>query len=178
MRHLLAGAGELLPDEDRLRETERQFRGDAAAAGLRLPVGGTAICVYRDDWWLAPLQRAPLPTACAWRGEPALAWAGGRVAFVAAAGQGLAAAAIAALPGELRPRAGGERLRRQPGGPSRSLKNLLQEAGVPPWLRDEAPLLWLGGRLAWLGGVGVAAEFACPPAEPGVVPVWSGWGEA
>ena len=178
MRHLLAGAGELLPDEDRLRETERQFRGDAAAAGLRLPVGGTAICVYRDDWWLAPLQRAPLPTACAWRGEPALAWAGGRVAFVAATGQGLAAAAIAGLPAELRRRAGGERLRRQPGGPSRSLKNLLQEAGVPPWLRDEVPLLWLGGRLAWLGGVGVAAEFACPPAEPGVVPVWSGWGEA
>ncbi len=59
------------------------------------------------------------------------------------------------------------------GGPSRSLKNLLQEAGVPPWLRRDLPLLWVDGRLAWIAGVGVAAEFRCRPGESGVMPDWS-----
>ena len=35
------------------------------------------------------------------------------------------------------------------------------------------PLLWVDGRLAWIAGVGVAAEFRCRPGESGVVPDWS-----
>ena len=53
---------------------------------------------------------------------------------------------------------------------------LLQEAGVPPWLRDNLPLLWVDGRLAWIAGVGVAAEFGCRPEETGLVFGWSGLG--
>ena len=66
-------------------------------------------------------------------------------------------------------------MRLHPAGPSRSLKNLLQEAGVPGWLRDGLPLLWVGDQLAWVAGVGVAAEFACPSGEPGWLPIWSLW---
>ena len=87
-------------------------------------------------------------------------------------GEGLAARLIAGQSCELRCRRGGERLRLHARGSSRTLKNLLQEAGVPPWLRSHLPLLWIGGRLAWVGGVGVADEFRCPPGEAGVMPVW------
>ena len=52
-------------------------------------------------------------------------------------------------------------------------RDLAQEAGVPPWLRDDLPLLWVDGRLAWIAGVGVAAEFRCRPGESGVLPDWS-----
>lgn len=38
-------------------------------------------------------------------------------------------------------RAGGERLRPVPGGPSKSLKNWLQEENIPPWERARLPLL-------------------------------------
>jgi tRNA(Ile)-lysidine synthase len=38
-------------------------------------------------------------------------------------------------------RAGGERIRPAPGGPSKSLKNWLQEKNVPPWERARLPLL-------------------------------------
>jgi len=38
-------------------------------------------------------------------------------------------------------RAGGERVRPAPGGPSKSLKNWLQEKNVPPWERARLPLL-------------------------------------
>jgi tRNA(Ile)-lysidine synthase len=71
-------------------------------------------------------------------------------------------------------RHGGERMRLQPGGPSRSLKNLLQEAGVPLWERPVMPLLWCGDELVWVPAVGVAAAFRCAPGEDGWLPTWVG----
>ncbi len=175
LRRVLAAAGEAMPDEDALREIERQFRGDAAPAGLCLPVGASALCVYRDEWWLEALASTPVPDAVRWAGEATLAWAGGEVHFRPAMGQGLSAGALAGLPCVLRSRGGGERMRLHPAGPTRSLKNLLQEAGVPGWLREGLPLLWVGDHLVWIAGVGVAAQFACPPGEKGLLPLWSRW---
>jgi tRNA(Ile)-lysidine synthase len=51
----------------------------------------------------------------------------------------------------IRRRAGGERLRLRRGGPSRALKNLLQEAHVPPGERTRLPLVWSGERLVAAG---------------------------
>ena len=175
LRRVLAAAGEAMPDEDALCEVERQFRSDAAPAGLRLPVGASALCIYRDEWWLEAIACSPAPDAVGWSGEPTVDWAGGEVCFQPATGQGLSAALQAGQPCVLRRRTGGERMRLNPAGPSRSLKNLLQEAGVPGWLRDGLPLFWVGERLAWIAGVGVAAEFVCPPGEKGWLPVWSRW---
>ena len=174
MRRALDRAGALMPDEDRLCEAERQLRLAAAAAGWRLVLGTHAICAYRDGWWIEPAELPVVPAARVWRGEPAVDWAGGRVSLVPAVGQGIAAAAVAGAHCELRRRRGGERLRPRPDGPGRSLKNLFQEAAVPPWYRPLLPLLWVDGRLAWVAGVGVAAEFRCPPGAPGVLPDWSG----
>lgn len=174
MRRALDRAGALMPDEDRLCEAERQLRLAAAAAGWRLVLGTHAICVYRDGWWIEPAELPVVPAARVWRGEPAVDWAGGRVSLVPAVGQGIAAAALAGAHCELRRRRGGERLRPRPDGPGRSLKNLFQEAAVPPWYRPLLPLLWVDGRLAWVARVGVAAEFRCPPGAPGVLPDWSG----
>lgn len=58
----------------------------------------------------------------------------------------------------LRPRTGGERLRTRPGGPHRSLKNLFQEQGVPPWLRPRLPILWSRGHPVWVPRLGIDAD--------------------
>ncbi|MCK6394201.1 tRNA lysidine(34) synthetase TilS [Zoogloea sp.] len=174
MRRALDRVGVLMPDEDRLCEAERQLRLGTAAAGWRLVLGTHALCVYRDDWWIERADPPSVPAALVWKGEPAVDWAGGLVRLVPAVGHGLAASALAGAHCELRGRMGGERLRLRLDGPGRSLKNLLQEAAVPPWYRPLLPLLWVDGRLAWVAGVGVAAEFRCPPGQPGVVPGWSG----
>ncbi|WP_233279483.1 tRNA lysidine(34) synthetase TilS [Acidihalobacter yilgarnensis] len=47
----------------------------------------------------------------------------------------------------IRFRRGGERCKMSPRGRSRALKSLLQEAGVPPWLRDRIPLLYADEHL-------------------------------
>lgn len=48
---------------------------------------------------------------------------------------------------------GGERFRPVAGQASRSLKNLFQERGIPPWKRRRTPLVFEGGELVWVGGL-------------------------
>ena len=61
---------------------------------------------------------------------------------------------------------------RLPGRPGKSLKQLWQEAGMPPWLRDRAPLLYIEDKLAWIAGVGVCEGFEVASDERGWLPDW------
>jgi len=66
-----------------------------------------------------------------------------------------------------RKRAGGERLSLGTGRPSRSLKHLFQEAGVPTWQRD-VPLFYLDDALIfvpYLGGSVRAVEHDAPTSQ-------------
>lgn len=58
-------------------------------------------------------------------------------------------------------RRGGARLRPLAGGPSRSVKRLLAEAGILPWRRRDYPLLYKGEVLAALPGIAVAHTERC-----------------
>ena len=173
MRCALESEGVAMPDEDRLREIERQFRTDGAPRGLRLPVGEVAFCIFRESWWVEPLPLDTPPAFSPCSGSEPVSWGRGLVSFEAVTGDGLAADLLRARECCLKVRAGGERMRLRQGSPMRTLKNLLQEAAVPPWRRPFLPMLWVDGQLAWVAGVGVAAEFQCAPGQPGLRPVWS-----
>lgn len=66
----------------------------------------------------------------------------------------------------IRFRRGGERFAPAGGSGHRPLKKILQERGVPPWLRDRIPLLYAGEQIAAIGDVVVAAGFAPGPDRP------------
>lgn len=74
----------------------------------------------------------------------------------------LGSGSVPAGPLTLVRRQGGERLQPQGGGRARRVSELLREAGVPPWQRDEALLVWSGpvclGVLA--PGIAVPGESA------------------
>jgi tRNA(Ile)-lysidine synthase len=72
----------------------------------------------------------------------------------------------------IRFRAGGESLRPHPARPRKRLKDLCQEAGIVPWMRDRLPLVYVGGRLAAVGDLWIDAEFAVEPGAPALKPVW------
>ncbi len=72
---------------------------------------------------------------------------------------------------ESRSRTGGERLKIKPNTPSKSLKNLYQEAGVPPWQR-QIPLLFIDGTLIAAEGIGVSIAHLTTKG-PRVWPEWS-----
>lgn len=65
---------------------------------------------------------------------------------------------------EIRYRQGGEEAALV-GRPRRSLKKILQEAGVVPWQRHRVPLVYVDGELAWIGGVGVCEGHQARPGE-------------
>ena len=60
-------------------------------------------------------------------------------------------------------RTGGERLQPAAGRPTRTLKKLLQEAGILPWMRDRLPLLYAGDELVAVADRWVAADAASSP---------------
>jgi tRNA(Ile)-lysidine synthase len=54
--------------------------------------------------------------------------------------------------------------------PRRTLKNLLQEAGIPAWERERLVIVHIGDRVAWVSGVGTDTDFAAGPGEAGLLP--------
>ena len=172
LRWRIRAMGLEAPARARLVEAVRQLR-TAPEQALRLPLGAVACCAYRGRLWLEPEGGRAVPEAALWHGEAELPWGAGRVVFAAAVGEGLSRAVLdRAREVVLGPRWAGLALREGVGRPRRSFKNLCQEAGIPAWLRDGLPVLRVDGAAAWIGEIGVAAEFRCAPGEPGVVPVW------
>ncbi|GAB6140705.1 tRNA lysidine(34) synthetase TilS [Methylosoma difficile] len=69
-------------------------------------------------------------------------------------------------------RRGGEKIS-LPGRAGRhSLKNLYQEAGIPPWQRPQMPLLYVGDELAAVGDLWISAPFYQPQGEACVSLQW------
>jgi tRNA(Ile)-lysidine synthase len=61
---------------------------------------------------------------------------------------------------DIRYRRGGEKIRLAGRQGHHDLRKLFQEAGIPPWVRERAPLIYLDERLAAVACFWTAAEFA------------------
>ena len=74
---------------------------------------------------------------------------------------------------EIRYRCGGEKIR-LPGRTCRhKIKKLFQETGTPPWLRERAPLIYVGDRLAMVAGFWTDADFVAAADEPSWTITWN-----
>ncbi len=96
----------------------------------------------------------------------------GHLSLRSTPGPGLAPAHLHRAEVSIGFRRGGERLRLAGRQGQHELRNLLQERGVLPWLRPYLPLLFLDGRLAAVGDLWVAAEFAAAAEETALVLQW------
>ena len=177
LRAFLAAEGVPMPTESRLAEMSRQLYEAGNDARVRIALGGAMLVRHRGVARVVPaaIEATAAPWRVAWRGEPVVELGAGRgsVRFSRAVGAGIAQELAAHGDWHFGERRGGERVRLAPARPSRTLKNLLREAAVPEWDRGRLPLLFRDGAVAWVPGLGVAAEFACPGGAPGVVPAWS-----
>lgn len=171
LRYFIEQHGQTLPSMRRLDETLRQVRDARADARVRINLGQMELWRYRGGVYLAPPQ-LPWAEPVRWQGEAAI-WvpvAGIRVRMDRTDGTGLRQAVLVAGKVTFGVRAGGEQLRLHAGGPRRSLKNLLQEYGIPPWQRARLPLMWCDGRLVWAAGIGFEADLGAAPGEAGILP--------
>jgi tRNA(Ile)-lysidine synthase len=173
LRAFLAMNALPMPSEARLEEMARQLYGARGDARVRIEHAGVAIVRRRDTVHIDAGPRAEA-WRVAWRGEEELDLGPGRgqVRFERVTGRGFAAAWAGGSEWHFMPRAGGEKIRLDARRPTRTLKNLLQEHDVPEWQRDRLPLLFRGEQLAWVPGVGIAAELACEAGARGILPCW------
>jgi len=168
LRHYLHSKGLKAPSEAKLLEMLKQL----TSGGSRTEVGhdGATLRTYRGKLFLdSSLSSQFSPVQ--WRGETLLKLPelGGELRFRQARGKGIA---LEHQPLNVRLRSGGERLQPDARRPRRTLKNLFQEAGVPPWERERLPLLYRGDDLVWVPGLGIDARFQAPSGTPGLVPEW------
>ena len=168
LRHYLRSRGLKAPSEAKLIEMLKQL--GTGSPRTELVHDGATLRTYRGKVFLdADLSAEFSPQE--WSGEPRLKLPqlGGELRFRKARGKGIA---LEHKPLSVRLRAGGERLQPDPRRPRRTLKNLFQEAGVPPWERERLPLLFSGDDLVWVPGLGIDARFQAPHGSEGMVPEW------
>lgn len=172
LRYWLAELGVPMPSAGRLENVLQQLCGSRDDAQVLVHLGENVVRRYRGEVYLEKKALAPQPElALAWTSQDELQLPdfGGRLLFERTVGQGLSLARLTAEPVTVRLRHGGERLRPDCRRPSRSLKNLLQEAGIPPWQRQRLPLLFSGEKLVFVPGIGTACEYQADEGEMGVV---------
>jgi tRNA(Ile)-lysidine synthase len=175
LRWLLSDAGGATPESARLDELLRQLVLAREDRMVRVAVGGLEVRRFRGAVRVVPLQGWPRGRwRVRWDGRRpwSLPELGGELRFEDAKSRGISAVAMTRGPVEVRVRAGGERFRPDARRPRRTLKHLLQEAGLPPWEREALPLVYCGGTLAFVPGIGVAAGLQAGPGERGLVLSW------
>lgn len=75
----------------------------------------------------------------------------------------------------IRYRQGGEKVRPDNLKHSKTVKQLFQERGVLPWLRDRIPLVYVNDKLAVIPGFCVDEAFSAENNEPSIDIQWSGY---
>jgi tRNA(Ile)-lysidine synthase len=169
LRKYLHSKGLKAPSEAKLVEMLKQLA--SGGSRTKLMHDGATLRTYRGKLFLdAELSYRFSPRE--WSGEPRLKLPelGGELRFRTARGKGIA---LEHKPLSVRLRSGGERLQPDPKRPRRTLKNLFQEAGIPPWQRERLPLLFSGEDLVWVPGLGIDARFQTLADAPGLLPEWN-----
>jgi tRNA(Ile)-lysidine synthase len=175
LRYVLTRSGAILPSAAKLEDMLRQLLSSSPDAKLHVRFGSTEVRAFRGLIHIRNAGATLSPDWCVpWRGEKQLVLSelGGALKFTPGEGAGISLRKLTEYPVTVRLRCGGERLRPDCKRPRRSLKNLLQEAAVPPWERKMLPLIFSGEHLMCVPGLGVDCEFQAAPGEEALDVAW------
>jgi tRNA(Ile)-lysidine synthase len=172
LRFFLHVQGAPMPQTAQLEEVLRQLLSARDDAAVCVDFGDWQVRRYQDKAFAFPaLGEFDTGLILPWQGEVELRWPALSkvVAFSRVKGMGIDFSKLQAAPVTLRLRSGGESLRPHEKAAKRSLKNLLQEHRIPPWLRERIPLLYCGDELVSVVGVAVSANYQAGQNETGLM---------
>jgi tRNA(Ile)-lysidine synthase len=163
--HWLHARGLTAPTTAQRRQIERQ----CSARPGQLPCirwAGTELHIWHARLWALPAQD-PFPANWqqAWRGEPLALPDGGELALDDGG-------ARLAAPLQVRLRRGGERIKPAGDAHTRELRDLFQQARLPPWQRQACPLLYADDELVAVADRWVSDGGAAIFEQAGVSPRW------
>jgi tRNA(Ile)-lysidine synthase len=167
LRAYLKGKGLRAPSEAKLVEMLKQLGSKAA----EISHDGMVFRTYREKLYVGKAKSTGFKPQV-WNGEARIELPGGELRFRRARGQGIDRGRLKNGTLQVRLRSGGERLQPDARRPRRTLKNLFQEASVPPWRRERMPLLFCGEDLVWVPVLGVDAAYQAAKNGAGILPEW------
>ncbi len=161
----LHGRGLSAPTTAQRRQIEQQC--DARAGQLPcIRWAGTELHIWKGRLWALPPQRAaPADWQQDWHGEPLTLPDGGELTLNVDG-------ARLAQPLQVRLRRGGERIKPAGDAHTRELRDLFQQAQLPPWQRHVCPLLYAEGELVAVADRWTNARGADVFAQAGALPRW------
>ncbi len=157
-----------------LYEILKQLTQARADARIECNLGDKTLRRYRQWAWM-DTGKLPEPYCIKWHGEMVLQLPDGSSLVM----EGVDNALVQKEFFEMRirvtnrlgkPDKGKLQIRLAKNRPIRSLKNVFQEFGIPPWKRDHIPLLWCDLALIAIPGIGVAEEYKNN--WEGIRPIW------
>lgn len=175
LRHWLARQGAPIPSTAQLAQIRVQMLQAQADRHPCITLGTQQLQRCAGVLRLCSIPRPTAPRPVPVPAQETLTWAGearldvllwkGALSFLPASGLGLSRARLLQQSLQVRPRTGGERLQLALNPPSRSLKNLYQEAGIPAQARSSLPLIYLGDELVFAAGLGMDVRLCCSEAD-------------
>lgn len=174
LRYFLAARGAPIPDATRLEEMLRQLCEAGEGAQIRITWQDWQLRCYQEHAYALPVTLPAADFSIVWQGEAeiALPASHGVLHFERVTGQGLSMARLQQGVVTIRSRHGSEHIKLDAARPRQSLRNLLQQHGVPPWQRELLPLLHCGDELVWVPGVAMSSPYAAQANEPGILVRW------
>ena len=176
LRYTFSQRNITLPSTAKLADILHQLITARHDKNLHIPFGDAEIRCFKRIMYILPKQR---PIACTWT----LPWQNeeqliiqplnGVIDFLQTHNQGIDTEKLLQKPVTVRVRQGGERFQPDCKRPKRSLKNLLQEASIPPWERQRLPLLFSGNQLVWVPNIGIDCFYQVKPEHSGLMPSWN-----
>ncbi len=173
LRAWIVVRGHPVPSAVKLHQIVREVIGAGPDRQPLVAWKDTEVRRYRDRLFIMrPLGEAAGKMHTPWVPGRPLELASGTLTSSLQKGQGLCVRLCQGKRLEIRFRRGGERARLAGQAHTRSLKQLFQEAAIPPWVRDRTPLIYIDDELAAVAGLGVGQRFAAGAVEPGWVLAW------
>jgi tRNA(Ile)-lysidine synthase len=174
LRWWLAQQGFDLPSTAQLQQISQQISHAKADAAIQLKVAqNVTLRRYQDCAYLVDDCPASTPINLLWQGEESVILPDNtHLIFTQKMGEGFALNRVKNIKLRIKNREGGERFKPELGRPYRSLKQVLQTHAMPPWQREQLPLIFMDETLVIIPNVGVDAGFQAGKDEMGLMVEW------
>ncbi len=171
LRYWLELNDQLMPSKDLLDELLRQVLTAKKDAELKIQISKAfEIRRYQDEIYIVQKnQQTHKNYEMIWAGESEIILPNGqKLTFNKVKGRGINLKFLSDQKLKIKNRKGGEFFKPNSKRPTKKIKQLLQESDLPPWERENLPLIFVGDDLAFVPNFGIDMKFQTKPKEVGL----------
>jgi tRNA(Ile)-lysidine synthase len=171
LRYWLEINAQLMPSKDLLDELLRQVLTAKKDATIKIHLSKFyEIRRYQDEIYIVPKNKnIQKKYEMIWAGESEIILPNGqKLIFKKVKGRGINLKFLRDQKLKIRNRQGGESFKPDSKRPTKKIKQLLQESVLPPWERENLPLIFVGDDLAAVPNFGVDIKFQSKSKELGL----------